>query len=91
MGACHFCHAPFEDQVDFHTTCPTCGKPLHSCVNCVSYEPGAYHDCHDGVDEEELDKEAENFCEWFRLGSGGGSKPNDAKAARAKAEALFTF
>lgn len=91
MGACHFCHAPFEDPVDFHTTCPACGKPLHSCINCASYEPGAYHDCHEGVEEEELDKEAENYCEWFRLGSRGRSQAKDAQAARAKAEALFTF
>ncbi len=91
MGACHYCQCAIEGEVDFHSYCPRCGKPLHSCVNCVFLAPGAYHDCHEGVEEEVTQKEEANFCDWFRLGSCGDSHLKKKEAALAKAEALFTF
>lgn len=90
MGACHHCHAEITGEtVDFHELCPVCHKPLHSCVNCKFYAPGSYHDCHEGVEELQEDKEDENFCDWFELGDGGPANQENHDAARARLEALF--
>ncbi|MCH3907827.1 MAG: hypothetical protein LKE39_00630 [Sphaerochaeta sp.] len=93
MRTCHFCHAPIDDDLFIgpETLCEKCHMPLHSCVNCTYYEPGAYHDCHEGVEEEQPDKEEENYCDSFQFGDGGSQSRKDPKAAKAKAEALFKF
>src|SRR5574344_810555 len=73
MRTCHFCHAPIDDDLFIgpETLCEKCHMPLHSCVDCTYYEPGAYHDCHEGVEEEQPDKEEENYCDSFQFGDGG--------------------
>lgn len=92
MGCCRHCGRAWEgESVGFHDACPVCGKPLHSCENCAFYAPGAYHDCREAADELVVDKEKANFCESFRLGTSGVPGKKDKDAARAKAEALFTF
>jgi hypothetical protein len=93
MRECYNCHTPIDADlvIEHDTLCPKCHQPLHTCVNCKFYEPGAYHDCHDGVDEYQEDKEEENFCDSFCLGDGGASKQKTRNAAKAKAESLFKF
>lgn len=93
MRACRYCHTIIDDdQVIGHSTlCPHCHMPLHNCVNCKYYSPGSYHDCHEGVDEYQEDKEEENFCDSFSLGDGDNLRKKKSNAAKAKAEALFNL
>ena len=48
-------------------TCPQCRADLRCCVNCVSYDRSAAHQCRDRRADPEMDKQAGNFCEYFEF------------------------
>ncbi|MBN1413128.1 MAG: hypothetical protein JW969_19975 [Spirochaetales bacterium] len=68
MRVCYFCKTKLDDKLEiFRTTeCPSCGKPLKICKACVFYSAGAHWDCHETIDEPVRDKEASNFCSYFK-------------------------
>ncbi len=33
------------EPIEVATTCAGCGAPLHSCANCVSFDPGTRFEC----------------------------------------------
>jgi hypothetical protein len=49
------------------TKCPQCGKDVKICKNCVFYLPGAHWDCRETIEEPVNDKEAANFCSYFKF------------------------
>ena len=74
--------------------CPECHKALHSCKNCLFYEPGSYHDCHESAEEVVSDKEKANFCDTFRIkrewtSGAAGSASKKAEDAKKAFESLF--
>ncbi|MBQ1870186.1 MAG: hypothetical protein II146_06905 [Treponema sp.] len=74
--------------------CPECHKALHSCKNCLFYEPGSYHDCHESAEELVADKEKANFCDTFRIkrewtSGAAGSASKKAEDAKKAFESLF--
>ena len=44
-----------------------CGSDLKVCLNCVSYERTAAHQCRDRRAELVFDKQQANYCEYFEL------------------------
>lgn len=70
--------------------CPKCAASLHVCRLCEFYDTGTSKDCREPVADEVSDKEAANFCDYFRP-RGGLSASEDGSAAesRAKLAALF--
>lgn len=44
-----------------------CGCDLKVCVNCVSYDPRAAHQCRDRRAEPVDDKRTANYCEYFEF------------------------
>jgi len=68
--------------------CPECRTDLHSCRNCLNYEPGSYHDCHESAEELVVDKEKSNFCDTFRIkrkwGGGSGAFGSEAFSSASK-------
>ncbi len=46
-------------------SCHQCGADLKVCLNCVSYDPRAAHQCRDGRADPVADKHLANFCEYF--------------------------
>lgn len=44
-----------------------CGADLKVCVNCVSYDLRAAHQCRDRRAEPVDDKRAANYCEYFEF------------------------
>lgn len=95
MKCCQHCGRPVPDGtiIGRTTVCEGCGRPLHTCVNCRFYEPGAYHDCREAVEELVEDKIRANFCDLFILSECRTGTKRDAgkNDARAKAEALFNL
>ncbi len=95
MKCCQHCGRTVPDGtiIGRTTLCDGCGKPLHTCDNCRFYEPGAYHDCKEAVEEAVPDKGRANFCEQFSLSEGVARQARSDKKddAKAKAEALFNF
>jgi hypothetical protein len=48
-------------------SCPQCRSDLRVCLNCVSYEVRAAHQCRDRRAEPESEKHIGNFCEYFEF------------------------
>ena len=84
---------PSGSHVGTLDVCPKCGANLHACRNCQFYDPGKHNQCAETQAEWVRDKEAANYCEYFRpnptlLASADrpASEPNDAKK---KLDSLF--
>ncbi len=77
---CARCSAPLPAPPYFRNDeCPKCGGDLHSCIQCLSYEPGRDNDCAEVQAERVVDKERSNFCDWFKATSGDGSAAGQDK------------
>jgi hypothetical protein len=63
--------------------CPVCKADLHSCRNCIFFEEGAHYDCRETVEENVVQKEKANFCDYFKP-QRIFSKSSSAKAEQAK-------
>ena len=44
-----------------------CGADLKVCLNCVSYDRSAAHQCRDRRAEPVFDKHMANYCEYFEM------------------------
>ena len=70
--------------------CPQCGASLHVCRLCEFYDRGTSEDCREPVADEVSDKEAANFCDYFRPRWGlSANQDSSAAISRAKLAALF--
>lgn len=92
---CHSCGAVWASSVSPGRTdlCPGCRAELRCCLNCVSYDASAAHQCRDRRAEPVLEKDRGNFCEYFQFGRRawtGPAAPNSREeAARAALKSLF--
>lgn len=73
--------------------CSRCDADLHCCKNCEFYDPAKHNQCNESQAEWVRDKEAANYCDYFRpaprrtaLTSFSSSNPEDAKK---KFDSLF--
>lgn len=91
MPACHRCGTAFEasGQVSRGAACRSCNAWLRSCRNCASYDPKHKNECLEPEAEPVGDKEAGNFCEFFRANTRSGAMPAAAKPAEDPFDALF--
>ena len=101
MGTCFACGAAFDPDLEIFrtTTCPSCGKDAHVCLNCRFYDTSVHMECRESIAEPVAQKDRSNFCEYFKLretagrgpGSGGPAPADDDRATRARdaAERLF--
>ncbi|MCR4715295.1 MAG: hypothetical protein K5751_13070 [Treponemataceae bacterium] len=84
---CWKCGKPliFNGSISRSDVCPVCGADVRACKNCRFYEPGAYYDCRENIDELVKDKERANFCGWFMLAAqpeaGVGDSANAASVS----------
>lgn len=65
---CSLCGTPINIDVDgiaLDATCPKCRSDLHTCKNCVSFDPGARFQCRKPVTERIPKKDVRNQCEMF--------------------------
>ncbi|MCR4675858.1 MAG: hypothetical protein K5634_01345 [Sphaerochaetaceae bacterium] len=85
MANCPYCGSSVSN-VYYSTTCPSCGKPLHTCRCCKFYSPSSHYGCRESVDELVQDKDRPNFCDYFRLTE---KKIESSSASSKSAEELF--
>lgn len=81
---CWNCGAPLNiiGKVSFRASCDVCHASLHCCQNCVYYKPGLPNDCMVPNTDYIADRQANNFCEEFKiLGKSPEKKvdPNDVE------------
>ena len=87
--ACKTVHR-FEDVVPRRAGCERCGAALHCCLICAFHDPSAYNECSEPGAERVVDKQAENFCDYFRPGAANGtSAPAPESAAMSDLDKLF--
>lgn len=77
-------------RVGSRDTCPRCDADLHSCRNCNFYDPSKNNQCSEPQAEWVRDKEATNYCDYYRpnpiLSAKSSSPTSDAKK---KFDSLF--
>ena len=73
--------------------CHRCGADMKVCLNCVSYDARAAHQCRDGRADPVGEKHMANFCEYFEFIKRTWqtqSQPNTREdAAREQLKKLF--
>jgi len=93
MKICHQCRSELhiDKQVGFRDVCPHCGWNLHVCLNCGFHEAGAYNECREPQAERVVDKDRNNFCEYFVLRdlTGRDDGKDTVDTARSKLDDLF--
>ena len=75
-------------KVSFRDECLFCRRDLHNCKNCAFYDVKSYNECKEPAADRVVDKEKNNYCEFYQPGS-GGEQQSTADKAKAAAEALF--
>jgi len=56
----------FVDIIDPNDKCKNCGHYLHSCKNCVFFDPGSPKECMKNVEKRIVDKNGKNECKNFK-------------------------
>jgi hypothetical protein len=84
---CHHCgwEWTFPGQPGRGEQCSVCRQDLRVCLNCVSYDPRAAHQCRDRRAEPVADKDRGTFCEYFefvkrRFTTGPGDSSRESTA-----------
>ena len=91
MCNCYFCGASYEEKIYKSTLCPSCGKEMKICMNCLHYDSSAHHECREPQAEYVQDRTRANFCDYFTPASGRGNSGNEKSGdARKKFEDLFS-
>ena len=65
---CHNCghQAAAPEEVAKDEVCAGCGVPLHCCMNCMKFDPGAPRECLEpNVTTAVFSKRGANDCAWF--------------------------
>ena len=88
---CAFCgqEIELEGKVRRDDECPHCSRDLHCCKQCKFYNIHAYNDCREVAAERIVDKERNNFCDYFVPIGSIQRNINKKQEARDALEALF--
>ena len=92
---CYRCNTVLniDGKVHRRDTCPKCNTSLHACKFCTFYDQKAYNECRETSADRVVDKEKENFCDYFQFATKGANNAGDIKsksdAARSKLDDLF--
>jgi hypothetical protein len=64
---CNNCAAEIQitDQIQLTERCKNCGTDLHTCRNCLNFDPAARNECVKPVEARVANKSANNFCLFF--------------------------
>ncbi len=80
---CNNCAAEIQvmDQISVTDKCTACGTDLHTCRNCISFDPAARNECTKPIEVRVTNKSVNNFCPLFepkilveKQGSGAAPK-----------------
>lgn len=86
---CSACGAKTPPQINLDSTCPNCKADLHSCRQCMYFDPGARFECSKSIPARIVNKNARNQCDLFTARSvvereTSSGAPKDARQAFAK-------
>jgi hypothetical protein len=84
---CNNCAAEIQitDRIQVTDKCRNCGTDLHTCRNCLNFDPSARNECTKPVEVRVTNKSANNFCSFFepkvlveKQGSGAAPKQEES-------------
>lgn len=83
---CAGCGAVLAQDVDTSGKCPRCGYELHSCKQCVFFDPSARFECLRPITARIAKKDARNECGYYHARTTieretSSPKPSDARSA----------
>ena len=92
MSSCHFCgtEVPSTMIIGHASVCSYCSRPLKVCLNCKFYDPNAYHECREEIDEPVTYKDLANFCDFFVMKE-ASSESSLKKQEEARSRFLSLF
>lgn len=93
MKVCHKCgkELPLEGRILRNEQCPWCLTDLHSCMNCIHWDPSSYNECLEVGTQTIRDRERANFCGSFEFIMGARGDGSEASLAKEKLNKLFDF
>jgi hypothetical protein len=65
VAKCARCGAPVDPEILTLSKCEKCGTALHSCVQCVNFDPSARFECSERIPARISPKDAANTCEQY--------------------------
>ncbi len=94
VSRCAQCGTVLAGGMTADGKCPKCGFELHSCKQCMYFDPGSRFECMQPVKERVAKKDARNDCPSYEMrvtreketstpasSLGSSSRPSDARAA----------
>jgi hypothetical protein len=78
------------EQVQVTDICQNCGTDLHTCRNCLNFDPAARNECIKPIDVRVSSKGANNLCPFFEPKiliekQGSGAAPPKVEDSRRQA------
>jgi hypothetical protein len=62
---CAACAGIVQANIGFEGTCPKCKSDLHTCRQCIYFDPGSRFECRKPLKARIMNKGARNTCELF--------------------------
>ena len=83
---CTGCGAILAEDVDTSGKCPKCAYELHSCKQCVYFDPSSRFECIKPIPARVAPKDARNACTYYHARTTveretSSPKPSDARSA----------
>ena len=89
---CNNCASEIQlmDEVRVTDKCDACGTDLHTCRNCLNFDPSARNECTKPVEKRVSNKSANNICPFFEAKvliekKGSGAAPPKAENSHRQA------
>lgn len=80
---------PGLDEITYATQCPECAADLHTCKNCVFFNPAARFECEQPIPKRVSPKDRRNDCEFFEVRSTVERETTSGKLSPADARQAF--
>ena len=89
VSRCSQCGTVLREQDLGSGKCPKCGFELHSCKQCMFFDPSSRNECMKPVKQRIMPKDTSNDCEFYQIrvttekqtSTPVAAKPNDARQA----------
>lgn len=89
---CWKCHSEITIEKIFRTSeCSVCGADLHVCKQCRFYSTGIHFECKENITDPVVDKEKNNFCDFYMADEVFSGALNDSKVQKARNAAAALF
>jgi len=94
---CNNCAAEIQvaGEIQVIDRCRNCGNDLHSCRNCLNFDPAARNECIQPVEIRVVSKNKNNFCTFFKArvliekqGSGAAPAAQDSPGGDPRLQAF---